>query len=302
MYLPVALFNYEDGGLTARGHSFDKLARAFSVCEEAPALIMLCEAKEYGHKGGTPLHQAADVLSEQLGRNYDARLGWVSRGDIAPAIFFDSQVLALRFWGDQSVGLSRRNVARFRLRGHEDMIQAVVQHWEPNDGGERLLEAKRVNQYGGDPIPTLLGGDLNGTASGSHLPRGEWMEEGYRKRTQKGKQLPDGQWVADTAALDHLVGEWDPALNNGQGGRGESCGFRIVAELAHQTGTPVQEAFMATVNEGIDASGLLIDYLLANGALAPAYARGSYKVHVPPGTTRAEYPSDHRLVVAAFDL
>ena len=56
---------------------------------------------------------------------------------------------------------------------------------------------------------------------------------------------------------------------------------------------------LPTVN--VDAGGgLLIDWLLANNAMAPHVIANSYKVHVPdPGGRR---PSDHRLVSAVLEL
>lgn len=46
----VALFNFEHGGM--RGHGdwdFNRLQRAFRVLDHPPALVFLCEAKEYGY-------------------------------------------------------------------------------------------------------------------------------------------------------------------------------------------------------------------------------------------------------------
>lgn len=305
-HLPVALFNYEHGGRTGPGrYTLQPLCQVMAELPEAPAIIVLCEAKEYGYWGNMALLAAAHALSDRLGRNYDTRLGWIDRGDHGPAIFYDSQVLSLLYWGDNhpTVSDARRNLARLRLRRRGTIeLQTVIRHYTFRSGATRRQEAELDDVYGEDPIPTLLAGDLNGTASGLHLPQRRWEEEpSYRLRSRKGKRLESGRWVADTDALDHLIGRWEGSLHEGR--RLDGSGFHAVAELAYRTGTPAGAAFRATVNEGVNAGGgLLIDWLLANNALAGAYVPGSYMVHVPEGEAREDFPSDHRAVFAAFEL
>src|SRR5881392_939263 len=69
--LPVALFNYENGGLTADGsYDFGPLQHAFADVYEPPALILFCEAKGYGERANLGLHAAAHALSDELGHAY----------------------------------------------------------------------------------------------------------------------------------------------------------------------------------------------------------------------------------------
>jgi len=297
-HLPVALFNYEDGGQVTPGvYDFGKLKKGFTDVTTPPWLILLCEAKEYDGWGKTGLLNAAKALSEQLDRPYVGELGWIDRGNFGPAIFYDPQELALLYWGDThaSVPDDKRNMARFRLRNGSAEFLVVVQHWIFRSGRHRLEEAQVVDRFGNDRLPVVLGGDLNATASGLHLPQRDWANMSYRSRGQKGRQLPDGTWSADTDALDHLIGRWDEA----GGRRIEGCGFYAVAELAYQSGTPANEAFLPTVNTGVGGSELLIDWLLINRhfRLVPE----TYRVHVPLGPP-ANFPSNHRLVTATLEL
>jgi len=155
--------------------------------------------------------------------------------------------------------------------------------------------------YGPDERPVLLAGDLNGTASGQHWPQRDWPACPYPLRLAKGRQQPDGSWTADTSAVDHLIGRWDPATQR----RCEGAGFHALPDLAMQQGTPQQQAMRPTVNSPVDRGGeLIIDLMLINdtwlhaGGLVP----GSYQVHLPPpGRT---YPQswwfDHRLATATL--
>ncbi|BCL14647.1 hypothetical protein [Micromonospora sagamiensis] len=141
-------------------------------------------------------------------------------------------------------------------------------------------------------MPVIVGGDLNSTASGPHLPQRDWAAAGYRARAQKARQHPDGTWTADTDAVDHLIGRWNPDTHR----RDDGCGFHAVAELAWAANP--HTALLPTVNDGINAGGsLLIDWLLANTAMRTHVDPGSYRVHVP---AQRPYPSDHRLVTATL--
>jgi hypothetical protein len=136
--------------------------------------------------------------------------------------------------------------------------------------------------------------DTNETACGPHLPARRWDEAGFpgrTPRTHKGRKDADGVWGPDTRAVDHLIGRWD----DGHGGQVEGSGFHAIAELAYQLGTPAEVAFRATVNDGIDpGGGGLYDWALVNDAIRGCVVKDSYRIAVPPATTRDRLPCDHR--------
>nr|MDT0658736.1 hypothetical protein [Micromonospora sp. DSM 115978] len=304
--IDVALFNYEKGGLTADGrYEFAPLQHAFADVAEAPALILFCEAKNYRDNAGAAKYAAAEALSDELGVPYIVELGSMQRGPLPPAIFYDPTTLVLRRWwqaDDPGAYQDQRNVARFairdsgRVRGERKEFMTFVHHFEPLSGDVRLEEARRVSRYGStQPLPVIGGGDLNATASGSHLPQRDWMAATVNQRTHKGALRPDGAWGPDTRALDYLIGDWDERTQQRKNG----CGLHAVAEMAWQA-DPTQP-ILPTVNPDVDAGGgLLIDWLLANDAMAPHVLPDTYRVHVPePGH---QPPSDHRLVTVAIEL
>ncbi|HYG83980.1 MAG TPA: hypothetical protein VD907_03815 [Verrucomicrobiae bacterium] len=307
--LPMCLFNFEAGGLQPSGqYDFGKLRLAFKNIRPRPVLIVINEGKEWGSKGSIPLFAANSALMAELGGTYEAHLGHSERGPFGPAIFFDPNVLEIKYWGDERVPyLDKRNLGRFVVRGNGQPFEVLAQHWNPDGGELRMTEAGRAASLGKKAVPELLMGDLNETASGLHLPQFNWEIATPGFRRGKGRQLPDGSWTAYTDNVDRLVGKWDPtyAWGHPKARRYDGEGFHIVAELAAKSGTPSKEAFMPTVNEGVDIGGeLLIDYMLINaawlkkGGLAPK----TYKVHVPAGNNRRKWPSDHRLVSATFWL
>jgi hypothetical protein len=219
-------------------------------------------------------------------------------------LFFDPTVLVVRNWWngrDPNDFIDRYNIGRFALRDSGDTRDSRaleflvwVNHWDARSGDLRLWQAQLMDRYGDtEPLPVLGGGDLNATASSDgHLPQRDWMAAHYRARVHKGMRLPDGTWVADTRAVDHLIGEWV------DGQRVGGCGYQAIAEIAWRHDPSLQ--LLPTVNDGVDAGGgLLIDYLLVNTAMAAHVDPTSYRVHVPP--TRP-YPSDHRLVTACLNF
>jgi len=171
-----------------------------------------------------------------------------------------------------------------------------VHHFEPLSGDIRLEEARRVSRYGAaQPWPVIGGGDLNGTASGKHLPQRDWMAAEFGARSHKGMRLADGRWGPDTRALDYLIGTWDEDIQD----RVDGCGFSAVAEMAWRADP--SRPILPTVNENVDAGGgLLIDWILVNEAMKKHVIPDSYKVHVPDERYRP--PSDHRLVTAAIEM
>ncbi|MFB9853870.1 hypothetical protein ACFFMR_26170 [Micromonospora andamanensis] len=266
---------------------------------------MFCEAKNYRDRAGEPKYAAAEALSDALGVPYVVELGSMRRGPLPPAIFYDPTKLLLRRWwqaDDPGVFDDQRNVARFAIRDSGPLATdrteflAFVDHWQPLSGDTRLEEARRLNRYGDrQPLPVIGGGDLNATASGTHLPQRDWMAAPFSDRSHKGIPGPDGTWGPDTRALDYLIGTWDEQIQTRQDG----CGLHSLAEMAWCAAP--SKPILPTVNTGIETGGgLLIDWLLVNDAMRAHVVPGSYRVHIPPDDR--PHPSDHRLVTATLDL
>ncbi|WP_431884890.1 hypothetical protein [Micromonospora wenchangensis] len=297
--ISIALFNFENGGLRGGHHYLKPLVDAFREVTTPPALILLCEAKQWQANGNQPLHQAAELLADRFATPYVGVLGHDPRGPMPPAILYDPTLLTLRSWydpADRNAFDDKRNVAHFAVRSsgeHPDSrteFLAFVAHWDVHCGIRRRQQAALLDRYGDAPLPVIGGGDLNATASGPHLPQRDWTIANYRARRQKGQRMPDGTWVADTDAVDHLVGRWNPHART----RTDGCGFHSVAELAWQADPAA--ALLPTVNDDVDAGGgLLIDWLLVNSAMLAHVIPHTYRVHVP---LCRPYPSDHRLVTA----
>ncbi len=296
----MALFNYQSGGLRGDGtHDFNKLRQAFAGVRTAPVVIAICEAKERGAAGNAGLLSAANVLAATLDRPYVGELGWYEHGPIGTAFLYDPTVLALCIWYNANgypTYDDKRGVAEFQVRGTTARFLAIVEHWDPRSGATRLRQAQRIDRYGRHELPAFVFGDLNETASGPDYPARDWDKADALARAHKAR-LSQGVWVAQTAAVDHLIGAWDDTV----GGRVGGGGFFAVPELAWQSGTPQEEAFAAAVNRDIDSGGgQLIDFMLTNrrGGLV----EGIYQVHIPLAGEIAAWPSDHRLVTAAFTL
>lgn len=300
----VALFNYQDGGMVAPGqYRFGPLQYAFSNVA-IPALILFCEAKHYRDDGYRGLCAAAEALSDELGRPYVGMLGAMRRGPLPPAIFYDPSVLTLRQWFDDrdpSAYEDKLNLGWFGLRDSgvtaevRTVFGAWVQHWDPKGGFIRRAEATQVDRYGSHRLPVIGGGDLNSTASGPHWPQRKWAHATYIARSHKGIRREDGTWEADTEAVDHLIGRWDPNV----GDRIDGCGYTAIAETAWRQGVP--GSMEPTVNAGVDVGGgLLIDLLLANEAMKPYVLADTYKVHIPDPDIPA--PSDHRLITVDVEF
>ncbi|MFF0825006.1 endonuclease/exonuclease/phosphatase family protein [Micromonospora haikouensis] len=301
--IPVALFNFEAGGLRHGQRNLRPLVDAFHDVQAPPALILLCEAKTWHENGQRPLHHAAELLADRFDRPYVGVLGHDPHSPMPPAILYDPTLLTLRSWpapADPHVFADKRNIAVFAIRGtgapgtpdSRTTFAAAVTHWDPHCGIRRRQQAALLDRYGTTDMPVIVGGDLNSTASGPHLPQRDWAAAGHRARAQKARRHPDGTWTADTDAVDHLIGRWDPETHR----RIDGCGFHALAELARNANPHIP--LLPTVNNGIDVGGgLLIDWLLANDAMRPHVDPGSYRVHVP---ARQPYPSDHRLVTATL--
>ncbi|MDG4787646.1 hypothetical protein O7626_17165 [Micromonospora sp. WMMD1102] len=297
----MALFNFEGGGLQPDG-TFDlaNLCRAFAHVDRVPALVALCEAKEWGRDGNRGLLAATAALGRQLDRPYVGHLGWRERGPIEPALLYDPTVLALTTWYNDNgypTHDDKRGLVEFRVRATGVRFGVLVEHWDPRSGATRLRQAERIDRYGRCRLPMIVLGDLNSTASGPSYPDRNWELADYRARHQKARERADGSWVDQTEAVDHLIGAWSEERGERVGG----CGFHAAPDLAWQTGTAHHQAYRPTVNRGIDeGGGQIIDFILTNvaGSLVPM----TYQVHVPAGTNPADFPSDHRLVTASFDF
>lgn len=312
-----AWLNFEGGGRTPAGefdftrlqrlvaplnHQQSRPAGTVPVAVVPVAVLVVCEAKEWGAKGNDGLFSAARVLSDTLGREYVGKLCSFDRGPIAPALFFDPTLVHPVEWHDDNGYpdyVDKSHVARFRAVGADRHFLVIPRHWPPLSPQQRKEQARLLGRYGhGFPDPVFILGDLNETASGPRWPRRDWTKAPYRARDAKAVRLPDGSWVDATDAIDHLIGRWNEGPHDQ--GRVDGCGFWAIPEVAYATGTPIQEAFRPSVNRDIEAGGgQLIDHCLVNRP--HHYVPGSYHVHIPQRYD-GRWDSDHRLGEATFDL
>ncbi|WP_207126747.1 endonuclease/exonuclease/phosphatase family protein [Actinocatenispora comari] len=291
--LAVDLFNYEAGGLSSDGrYDFDRLVEAFHP-GRVPHVILLNEAKYWHRRGCTPLYQATNALSAALGRPYAALLGTSA---MASAILYDPTVLTPESWNEIEFA-DKRQLGRFVMRGSGTRFAIIVDQWSPVDGDARLARARQLAPYGDSQLPVLLAGDLNCTADGQLLPQRDWTAVPEHRRAYKGRQDVDGTWGPDTRALGLLIGGWDERTDRRETGRV----WHALPDLAYAGGAPAELAYRATTNEQINTGGELVnDWMLINDVWlrAGGLAGGSYQVHIPPGRTPAECPSDHRRISA----
>lgn len=307
----IALFNFEHGGLRrpgvedsglrhASGYAFDGLINAFADDPLGPDILVLNEAKGYADGDGGIGQTAVNLLAEHFHRVYEIRVAPSDRGPFGPAVIYDPILFRLDgFGGWHQTVQNKRGVASFSLRAKREVrFRVAPQHFDFADGDRRLAEARLI-QYLADPaIPTLVAGDLNSIASGPHMRQRDWMLVPEWKRSHKAWQPggPGTEWVADTRAVDALIGAWVDDRPPGVPGVREirrSGGFRALNEVALVQGMALHDAMRATTN--VD-DGLIIDWLLVNEPWFDALVPGSYRVHVP----RSDPPSDHRLVTATL--
>lgn len=312
MELHCALLNLESGALVkepdtedvclARKYDFGRLRRLFApAVEQPPHVIVLNEGKEFASYGRTALNFAAELLSTTLGRRYVGEPGWLPVGGFGPALFYDASTLVLDYWGDDhpTVPLDKRNLGRLHVFGKRGTTFEVLgEHLPFWCGDARLSRARYIAGYGRSPIPLMLVGDLNETASGPHLPQRDWYAPGITNRHHKGK-LTNGVWGPWTDGLDLLIGSW---CGDADGYREESeAGFFAAEEAAGTTGPQAEAALIATVNDGVDAGGsLLIDWALANKAWHGGVVQGSVRVAVPAAGSASD--SNHRLKTWSMQL
>jgi hypothetical protein len=214
-------------------------------------------------------------------------------------VIYDPTVLHRVSYGDDhpTVSQNKRGVLTFALRVDPTKTFRVKgMHADFADGERRLAEVKEFGYLADPSTPALLTGDLNGLGSGPHMRQRDWESVEPHKRYHKAwqPQGPLGPWVADTRALDYLIGGWSTLGFNRPETRSGGVGFVALEEVAITQGMPVEEAVAATTNTD---GGLLIDWMLVNAPWREALVPGSLKVHVPDD---GEWPSDHRLKTATL--
>ncbi|MGI5243067.1 endonuclease/exonuclease/phosphatase family protein [Dactylosporangium sp. CA-139066] len=301
--ITVVLFNFEAGGYRNGAFDMQPLRNAFAVLEARPAVVLLCEAKYYRRNEYEGLRLAEQALTEALDAPYTGLLGVHQHGPIPPAIFYNTDLVTNLAWPgddphDPDVFADQRNVGRFRANATGVEFGAWVAHFNARSGAARLEEAKLLDRYGKDPLPFVGGGDLNSTASGGHFPQRDWQAANHHIRTHKGKWVddgtPEGNWEADTDALDHLIGTWDPTTRR----RREGSGYHAIAELAWRDNPDLVIA-PSIIDKPGEGGPDLIDYLLVNDAMRPRVVASSYQVHIPAGPP---FPSDHHLITAEINI
>lgn len=313
------LFNYEHGGLQPDGrYDFAPLVTELAEGPRVPALIKICEGKYWAERGVSGLLLAARAISDQFGVPFIGLLGYLERGPMPPAIFYNPLVLThVPPWyghGSHHEFQDQRNIAHFRVNGvpgpdGDDLeIVAGVDHWEPLHGPTRELAARRWGRHGRRAkLPTVLSGDTNCTPSGLHFAQRDWKfaaEHDWVNASHKGHEH-DGVWVPDTAPMDYLIGRWC------DGRRVGGAGLTLLAEQAWKAhaGKPAHRRpgllspdgrILATVNDKVDSGGALhIDAVLANDLMLRYFDPDSLQIHVPaPGVRR----SDHRMLTWEFQF
>ena len=292
-HLVLSTYNYQDGGLQPDGtYDFAGLVAAFTD-PPVPDLIGLCEAKFWHARGRRPFHTAIKELSLALDRPF---VGELFTGPLATAVIYDPAVLCLDASEEPDLE-DKRNLARFSLRSSPSTeVRLFVEHWSFHDGDRRLARARLLARHGIEATPTLIVGDLNSSSSGPHLPTVFHGHIAPAVRDYRHLELPDGSWVADTRAVDRLIGAWHEPHNHvdGEAGRRDSAGFHHLAELDPHLPRPFPHT-----GEGRQH----VDYILANNALLKiaTVVPGSYRVHRPAGFPPPRY-SDHLRISCTLEL
>lgn len=292
------LLNYDNGGLRDGLYDFGPAVDAITATPKFCDLIVLNEAKEYGWRGMAGLLDMAHALSEAAGKPLEPLLGTCARGEFGPAVFYDATMLGVRRfygYGVPFVPTDKRNWIEMYHRATSAVFGVLPVHWDYQDGDCRLADAKLISWIGGLPYPALVAGDLNCTASGSHKPQRDFSQVSESKQYHKAHRLSKrDELVADTRAVDELLGWWDETTSARRGG----TGFHDCAEIAAFIyGEP--DTFLPTVNIGTDkGGGLQIDHLLLNTAGRDLLVPGSFTIEVPVDTP----PSTHRVLRGALDF
>lgn len=287
--LNLALVNLQRG--LDHGREMDLLPAVLSPCADAPPDLIVINEACWLFPRLKPARHAANLLSREWGVEYEIAVGDLDRSYHPPALMWNASRLRLDEWSDARTDahLWSRNTAVFTSR--EDplaRVRVVGAHWDYSSPTRRRMEAEALGAQCAPPLPTLVGGDLNGTASGLHLPQRDFSLEPPHKRGMKGKMLPDGSYVAATEAVDHLIGVWNERFGQRVGG----AGLYALAErdwLDH--GQP--EGWI--VGSTYSSQPLLIDYWLASPQID--LVKGTYRAwEGHPGIT------DHKLITATVRL
>lgn len=286
--LPVALINLQKG--LGKGQNLDLLDQIMAPCARTrPALIVVNEAAWVVPRH-IPEREAAHRLSKLCGARYEIVTGTLERSYDPPALLWDTDRLRLVEFSDERSDHHRwgHNAARLVAvdSSHED-LRVLMAHFDYASGQRRVTEAQTLAAQVRPGYPVLVAGDLNSTASGPHLPACDFAALPAHQRLHKGRQLPNGDIVADTRAVDSLIGVWDPDRGERHGGV-----LRALAEtdwVQRGGGRPGP----APTTYSDDA--LLIDWLLATPDVD--LVAGTYQVwDGDPALT------DHKLVTATITL
>jgi endonuclease/exonuclease/phosphatase family metal-dependent hydrolase len=303
--LPVIAFNFEGGGrTTAGGYDFHGLHAALGRAPRPPALILFCQANSEPEGGGKGLYAAAEALYDEFNIAYGALLGRCDRRAMPRAIFYDAARLAPRTWidrDDPNPFWDKVNVGRFAVLGSGPTTEtrkefvAWVDHWPANSPPARYEAATRLERYAEQDLPVIAGGDLNEHPSGEHYPRWDPEQATYLVRTRKGIRV-DGRWTASTAAVDHLVGRWNPEL----GKREEGAGYHLLSELAWEASGRTLHLPPTVITKPGSGGQLAIDHLICNRPMLRHINATSFRVLT---ATPGERPgSDHYPVYAEMEI
>ncbi|MGH3623237.1 MAG: hypothetical protein ACRDQ5_15805 [Sciscionella sp.] len=263
-------------------------------------MVVLNEAKEYAWRGMTGLYTMAAALSDATDKPVVPLLGSCARGEFGPAVFYDAEVIGIQRcygYGVPFVPTDKKNWIEAYVRAADQVFGVLPIHWDYQDGDRRLAEAKLLSWVASLPYPALIAGDCNSTASGPHKPRRDFSQ--VSESTQYHKAMrPSGrdELVADTRAVDYLIGWWDEHTGTRRGG----TGFHDLAEIAGLTyGEPDTFRPTVTTDTGADdGGGLQIDHLLINTAGHDRLIPATFAIEIPRGAP----PSTHRVLRAALDL
>jgi endonuclease/exonuclease/phosphatase family metal-dependent hydrolase len=300
--LPIALINIKDGWL--KDFDFSRFHFLFEDVPEPPALVMVNEAVQWAADRGHGKYAAAAALSQMYGTHYGVEVGWIDRSDHPPAVLYDASRLWMTSWADEHScrAVKSRNTADFSFAGTAKRVgdkpdlRVQVCHFDFVSGDRRLLEAHDVVGVLNPDVPTVVAGDFNGTASGPHMPDKRWDWVAGHKIHHKGMPSngPGSERVADTRAVDALIGVWDAGLK----GRVDNPGLWALAEDDWvRRGCPDEPVLPTTNTPPGDGGSLLIDWILRNRHIA--LVPDTYRVHIP---RRGREQSDHRLVTATISV
>jgi len=290
----ITLFNIRNGCLNEGHYNFDTAVDLISEEPEYCDLMVFCEAKEFAWRGGAGRHGFTNALKAATGRPLAGELGSFGRGEFGPIVVYDPNVVDIcvfQGYGAPFIARDKRNWCTARIRESGAHCGILPQHWAYQDGDLRLAEAKETAWVGGLSFPALILGDFNSIASGgSEEPHCDFALMRDHERYNKAQWTPDSKpgrpIVADTRALDFLLGHWQSECSSRIDGRG----LHDLAEIAHYT-YGERGALVSTVNDGIDlGGGLRIDRALINTPGRSTLVRGSFLVRSTPP------PFDHKIV------